>query len=827
MGERVDDQGSYVPGIIGNLPLLLEQDDHQFKSNTYRQSIDSGHGSVPDEFTIVKLTVFDMRTQSNAYVKGDLIRCTGIDDGIKSHLGEQSHICPGNTVIREFQNKKIAIVVSVDQLQELQVVFMVISGCDQYPVCISMKQNENISDLFGIHYDETGRRVDAVYIQGDEKTTCKVLKTGEFGELALLQFDRLNLFLDEQLEIRIHRFLEEKREEILYVNCFKSDTINLLRSKLKIEFAGLYHRGVTFQFSDSGDVLQGDTLIGQIGGRNIIMDKSEPYDLTLFSTRSDTILVNFKFDERPYRTIINKDDTIECLKQSISKIIHKPAVGMKLSLGERNLTDLRKVSDLLKARPKGLFFVEMRTPREVTFIHTSNSGETTSHKVTAFKPETLEDLKSKLAVRMDIDPFFLQLYRNGSVLGGSATVRDLTSDEEIEVVVHSHRIRLFVKTPENAKTCIIDDSHTFTVHQLQQFLSGLFNKHLETVGVVYDSKTLDLSLTLNAAGLKHECELSLTNPLKNETVSNVDSMVDTRDGEMEGLMDVTDQSQDQPDLMHGSRHKAMHTKATVHGIREEKTSIVSHTGTLKNPTERTMITTPQPTALPVHMTTYDLMSIPTPRAETATFKTPGNPWTFPKCPQNENQQSIRESQNPEMSSVHQKARPITFQMQRDNGGNTAQTGYFERVTSTSVYERFPSQPSDTPLSLPVDLNQLSCTSQLVRHQGYDMRDAIPSSSSLPSLLQDPTDAVPGSILNALAGRLGNDWYTFGLHLGLETHQLDAIKHNQRDDLRNQAFSMLNQWKLTQGSKATQQRLCELLRKCELTAHAESIEQCLE
>lgn len=29
MGERVDDQGSYVPGIIGNLPLLLEQDDHQ------------------------------------------------------------------------------------------------------------------------------------------------------------------------------------------------------------------------------------------------------------------------------------------------------------------------------------------------------------------------------------------------------------------------------------------------------------------------------------------------------------------------------------------------------------------------------------------------------------------------------------------------------------------------------------------------------------------------------------------------------------------------------------------------------------------------------
>ncbi|XP_046566128.1 uncharacterized protein LOC124274796 [Haliotis rubra] len=323
--------------------------------------------------------------------------------------------------------------------------------------------------------------------------------------------------------------------------------------------------------------------------------------------------------------------------------------------------------------------------------------------------------------------------------------------------------------------------------------------------------TLDSSSTLNEAGLTHECTLSLTYLSEHDTVQNTGSAVGTVAGEreIEGPMDVTDQSQARPGHVMQSRVcKAMNTKTRIHGIREERTV----SGTAQNSTERMvtsrLINMPgQSTALATDV----MMPVET-NAATATSTTRQNPWRFPNPPPNANQQVS----NTEMSLVHQIPQ-TTVPFEPDSGDNGGQRGYFRY---RSECELWLPQPSDAPSSLPLIHRS---------HSDYNMTcNAIPgpmsSSLSLPSLLQDPIDAVPDRILDDLAGRLGNDWYTLGLRLGLETHHLDAIKHDERDDLRNQAYQMLCRWKKTRGKHATLETLCARLRECELAAHADSIEE---
>ncbi|XP_067656928.1 uncharacterized protein [Haliotis asinina] len=745
-----------------------------------------------------------MREQSNTYIKGDPISRQGLDSNrFMKYLEEQFHVNSSNILMNEFQNETVAILLSEEQMQEAQVVFVGI--IDKYPLCISMKKNENISNLFGVHFDETGRRVDAVYIQGGEETPCSVLKTGEFGELATHPFGRNYLFLDERLKLGIRRHLEENREETLYIDCNKSDTISVIRTKLKTEFSMLFHKDTTLLFCDRHGIVADTTMIGDTDGRHILKDKSdrEPYILTLFTARSDTKPVKFCFNGRRMITIIQKNDTIAELRQSISKIIHHPAAGVKLTIGEEELHDVRKVSDLFTVRPKAIICVEMTTPQELTFIQ-YRGGSTYKYTIAAFRLDPLGGLQTQLAHEMKANPFNLQLYRNGSVLDGNVTVGNMGfgSSEEIEVVVHCHRIRLFVTCSETRdKRIIVDDSSTFTVRQLQQFLSILFNRHVDTIGVDYNGMSLQSSLTLNDAGLTHGCTVSLT--YLSDTVPNRGSVDSTaaEEREIEGPMEVTDESQVRPgDVLQSRVSKAMNTRTRVHGIREERT--------LAEPTQNSSerVVTHLQANVQKHMTGPATEAI----APVETASTSTNPWQFHKPPQNANQQIL----NDPMSLVSQTA----VQIETDSGNNCGERGYLRFMC---VSEYWSTESSHAPSSLPI-LHR--SRSDYPLDTLASMPGLMSSSSSLPSLLQDPTSAVPDCILSNLAGLLGNDWYTLGIRLGLNIPQLEAIKHDQKDDLRQQAVKMLYRWKVANGRQATMESLCAGLRECELHAYADSIEE---
>ena len=78
----------------------------------------------------------------------------------------------------------------------------------------------------------------------------------------------------------------------------------------------------------------------------------------------------------------------------------------------------------------------------------------------------------------------------------------------------------------------------------------------------------------------------------------------------------------------------------------------------------------------------------------------------------------------------------------------------------------------------------------------------------------------------LQNALVKEWFTFGLHLGLDVDELNVIKSNSmyyRDE-RTCVQQMLTKWKDTYSSEATWEKIVIALRKIGNNALAKEVEE---
>ncbi|XP_072841719.2 p53-induced death domain-containing protein 1 [Pogona vitticeps] len=134
---------------------------------------------------------------------------------------------------------------------------------------------------------------------------------------------------------------------------------------------------------------------------------------------------------------------------------------------------------------------------------------------------------------------------------------------------------------------------------------------------------------------------------------------------------------------------------------------------------------------------------------------------------------------------------ITSEMDRKTKAVKGQVSFYRGALPESIPEevtkRRKGPDSHWLASLPIKLPKL-------KSQGNE-QPIIQNGFSLPPLnLGDAeTGYLTQSNLLAIAGRIGADWQSIGLNLGLSYQQIQRIQYNNREDLNTQILDMLFSW----------------------------------
>ena len=325
----------------------------------------------------------------------------------------------------------------------------------------------------------------------------------------------VNFVIERQLQIKIEYHVEYNIKEILFVECFNTDSVSELKRKLIEQFP-------TKNFKD-------EEMRFTFGDREL--SESEPILTTLSCDRDFRCTPGSpSYDQR-------EDLTLHCAPQSYVKVLVQSGKSVDQIPVFINRTwstcEIRNtVANRIQCYPQSICLLynnneipEMSNTRKLIqenvvlkicvrekikiHITVQEQSSLKTFVIFMYDVNTTDDLKLALLSQLEIDPFLLDIYHGRDMLNASTTFKNLgfRRNEELIVVVQRQRLPIRVSCLQGRRCriyrMIIDDPATVTVRKLLEFWAIYLVCEESDLRVIFNNRCLNPNLNLCEAQVQH------------------------------------------------------------------------------------------------------------------------------------------------------------------------------------------------------------------------------------------------------------------------------------------------------------------------------------
>ena len=325
----------------------------------------------------------------------------------------------------------------------------------------------------------------------------------------------VNFVIERQLQIKMEYHVEYNIKDILYVECFNTDSASELKRKIIEQFPtkNFKNEEMRFTFGDR-ELLESEPILTTLSCERDFrcMPGSPSYeqreDLTLHCAPQSyvKVLVQSAKSANQIPIFINKAWSTCEIHNAVANRIQCYPQSICLLYRNNEMPDMSNTRKLIQEN-----MVLKICLREKIKIHITVQEHSSLKTFVIFMYDvnTTDDLKLALLSKLEIDPFLLDVYRGRDMLNASTTFKNLgfRRNEELIVVVQRQRLLIRVSCDHGVRCrnyrMIIDDPATITVGKLLEFWAIYLVYEESDLRVIFNDRCLNPNLRLSEAHVQH------------------------------------------------------------------------------------------------------------------------------------------------------------------------------------------------------------------------------------------------------------------------------------------------------------------------------------